>query len=547
MKKIYLIPIILIILLSMFMTTTLAFTITNIPPYSQGNMFMFCIEKGGMIQFNDVYDGEIDDGALNNENPSYNTPTYTAVGTYDLPKEIAYALSEKDATLQEKQYAIWYSAMNEGRKLANDPGDIDLADMPEYQEVLRIEEEIKDLEDTMVGSVSKKSDNAKLINEIIMKNKSLEQELQKTKQQVEEWGAELDTTYIQKLYDENNEEIKNLEKNSGDSSELEKLKVQNQKLKEIIDTKNYNLYVDFIEDCIKENNDTILELQNDVNQENSEITTEEISIKELKNKLEEAKEALKKEYDKLYSVASRLLEEGKVYKQFYEEMQEQGGYHPTAEKVTTKLVKKSNNTYIAGPFELNYIESSVNDKNFSYIKEMYLVDQEGNKINDIEIVDCEEYADGNKEYPASGAKFYIKFKAIESDILEDTDKDTRTWKEGRYRYTETTTVKTYSVKLIVDFEFLQDCTGKYTRYEGKGDIYTWRKQTSKEGSYWIANKSGTYKAQTLIGVAQTSTNNTAYDYDEPTRVWKNYVLEVEANRKDKDIDTDKNYSGGRRK
>ena len=78
----------------------------------------------------------------------------------------------------------------------------------------------------------------------------------------------------------------------------------------------------------------------DVNKDDTELTTEEITVKELKLKLAEAKELLKKEYDKLYSVASRLLEEGKVYKQFYEEMQKQFKEKDPLEKMLLELTDK---------------------------------------------------------------------------------------------------------------------------------------------------------------------------------------------------------------
>ena len=73
-------------------------------------------------------------------------------------------------------------------------------------------------------------------------------------------------------------------------------------------------------------------------------------------------------------------------KAIYKKLQNAGGYKPTASDYTTKLVKKSNNTYMAGPFKLNYIERKTDDVNFSYIENMYLKDQDGDVIDDIEII-----------------------------------------------------------------------------------------------------------------------------------------------------------------
>jgi len=557
MKKVYIIPILTILIISMLFSSTYALnisgqTVNEIPPFTVNGQNIFCIEKGGAIGSGNIAIGTTSSTYQESIN---NAPTYKEVGTYDLPIEIAYALTAKEATLEEKQYAIWYSAMNEGRKLEGDPGDTDLADLPEYQKILELEKQIQTIEDGMKTNVVEKNDITKAVNEIKMQNTNIEAVLQKMKVQSGSWSKEPDVSFIQKMYEDNQDKITDLEANGGDATEIERLKTINEKIKVVIDEKSYSSYISFLEQCIVDNNTAISELENSVSGENTEITGQDATIQEIRKQIEEEKKALSEAYTKLYQVASNLLREGKEYKDFYERIQAEGGFNPTSSKDTTKLVKKTNNTYIAGPFELHYIEGYNETERFSYIENMYLEDQDGEKIYDIEIVDCEEF-DRDKKYPASDAKFYIKFTAREKDILEDEDVSSSTWREGKYKYTETTTVKTYGVKLIVNFKYLQTCSGKYTRYEGTGDKITWGKETEtidgKTVTYWVAEDAGDYKAQSLIGVStntaevnleipegEISTNNVGYDYTDPTRAWGEYSLEVEANGRDEEEDLEK--------
>lgn len=555
MKKIYLIPILVIIVLAISMSSTYATltisnqTINDFPVFTMQDNNIFCIQKGQSIGSGTTTPGTISYTAQRSKK---NWPAYTSVGDYDLPIEIAYALTS-GASLKEMQYAIWYSSMNEGKTLQGDPNDAELADLPEYNQILEVENEITKLEDSMQEYVLKKDTVNKTIAEIKMQNTNLDSVLQNIKVQSEKWSKEPDVTYIQKMYDDNQDKIKELEEKNSDSAEIERLKTINEKIKNVIDSKSYSAYISFLETCIEDNNNTIKELEAYILEYETALTNFENNIKEYKKQIEDLKETLGEEYKELYAASSSLLHDGKLYKEFYEQVKKEGGYNPTSSKDTTKLVKLSNNTYKAGPFKLHYIEGEAGDVNFSYIKNMYLEDQDGDIIDDIEIINCEEW---NGDYPASDAKFYIKFKAREKDILEDKDVDTRTWREGNYKYTETTTTKTYGVKLIVDFKYLQVCGGKYSRLEGNGDIISWKKETKSVGdktiNYWVAQKSGTYAAQNLIGVdsnteeinleipeGELSTNNITYDYEKPTRAWGEYVLPVYAVGRDEDEDLDK--------
>jgi len=548
MKKIYLIPILVMIVISILISNTYAtLTISNqqihdVPVFTMQGNNIFCIQKGQPIGSGTVEEGTI---SYTPQSTVRNWPSYTTVGEYDLPIEIAYALTS-GASLKEMQYAIWYSSMNEGNTLQGDPNDTELADLPEYNEILGIQNETTNLENAMKIYVEKKDSVNKTIAEIKMQNTNIETIVNNIKVQSEEWEKEPDTTYIQKMYDDNENKIKELEEKDPGNVEIEKLKAISENIKSVIDSKSYNTYISFLETCIEDNNNAIKSLENSIAEYETALLTYEENIKNNNSQIESLKQSLGEEYTALYNSSSMLLHDGKLYKEFYEEVEKAGGYNPTSSKDKTKLVKLSNNTYKAGPFKLHYIEGEAGDVNFSYIENMYLEDQDGDIIEDIEIINCEEY---NGEYPASDAKFYIKFKAREKEVLEDKDVDTRTWREGNYKYTETTTIKTYGIKLIVDFRYLQVCGGKYSRLEGKGDVIGWREETESDGedtiTYWVAEKNEEYPAQTLIGVSSNineidlKVQESKYDYDEPTRAWGDYVLEVYAVGREEDEDTDK--------
>ncbi|MBR6504609.1 MAG: hypothetical protein IKT41_02675 [Clostridia bacterium] len=554
MKKVYLIPILSILILMVLISSVYAtldikdHTISDLPVFSMMGNDIFCIEKEEPIGKGTVEPGTT---SYTSQQTTMNWPSYTTVGEYNLPAEIAYILTS-NASIVEKQYAIWASSMNNGGTLQSAPTVNELVNLSEYNLILQMEEKIKECEDKMQEYILKKDEVNKLIAEIKMQNTNLETVIQNTKVQSEKWPSNPDMTYIQKMYDDNQNKISELEANGGDSAQIEKLKLVNEKIKSIIDSKSYAEYITFLEECVAENNQTIEGLTSVVTEYEKILTEYENTIEEYKKQTQDINVNLEEEYDKLYDTANALLNDGLLYKDFYQDVQKAGGYNPTSSKDKTKLVKLTNNTYKAGPFKLHYIQGNAGDTNFSYIENMYLVDQEGHKIEDIEIIQCEQY-DLNKKYPASDAEFYIKFKATEKDVLEDTTTDSSTWREGRYTYTQTKAVKTYSVKLIVNFKYLNTCGGKYSRLEGTGDIITWDEESEnidgKTITYWVAKKDGEYKAQTLIAVdsnPQEITLDTPSkgEYTPPTREWVNKKLEVPAFGRDEDTDTDKKYHGG---
>jgi len=554
MKKLYLIPILMIIIWVMFINSTYAtLTISNEPlsqepAYTYFDNDIYCIEKGNEVSSSYVEPGTI---SFTNQGDSENIALYSTVGEYSLPVEIAYVLTS-NATLQQKQYAIWHSSMNEGNKITGDPGNIELVDLPGYEYILKINSDINLKEEQMSQDTLNKDKLVKIKNNIVMENTNIEAIIKNIKVQRDTWKEkgedepEPDTTYLQKAYEDNEKEIEELEKNNASSTEIEELKTLNEEIKKIIDSKNYDDYIAFLEEFIKENKEAITKIETDISKYQKNIDKIEKEIKELKKLKSEEEVKLKDEYHDLYRQAGELLEDGKTYKNFYERLQREGGYNPKAAKYETKLVKKSNNEYLTGPFELEYPEGGTDNVNFSYIKNMYLEDQSGDKIDNIRIVNCEEY-DRSRNYPASDARFYIEFTAREKDILEDERVSSSTWREGNYTYTETTYEKTYSVKLKVEFEYLRSCTGKYSRIEGQGDKITWVSVPYAEIPCWIAKKAGTYDAQTLIAVNKgkeifnpdTSILESLDLQVTPTRVWDTEKLTVYANGYDEDVDRDR--------
>jgi len=94
MKKVYLIPVLIILIISLLISSTYAVKIygqdvSGTPPYTLNGKNIFCIEKGAPIGSGNVAVGTI---SSTYQPPVNNAPTYTEVGTYDLPIEIAYAL-----------------------------------------------------------------------------------------------------------------------------------------------------------------------------------------------------------------------------------------------------------------------------------------------------------------------------------------------------------------------------------------------------------------------------------------------------------------------
>ncbi len=193
-----------------------------------------------------------------------------------------------------------------------------------------------------------------------------------------------------------------------------------------------------------------------------------------------------------------MYKQGLQYQDFYNKLQKSGGYsnlisNNTDESKLKVAVDTQEGTYMVGPYNISYpnehFASAYNGQEvyLDWIDKMYLIDQNGNKIENIEII--ADSKTGNN--PSSGANFYIKFKNVDAQTAK-------------------------GVKLHVDFKYIQDSTGTYDTYDGSGNILEWQLKSSDASTqvwnsitkkyelerhtyYWYeAIKVGTYNAQQLI-------------------------------------------------
>jgi len=175
MKKISIIPILMIIFLALFINSAYATMsvknqpLSQEPAYTYNGNDIYCIERGTPISNQYIAPGTTSEYPQSNSN---NIALYTTVGEYSLPVEIAYVLTS-NASLQEKQFAIWYSAMNEGDKLPGYAGETELTDLPGYPYILAIDAEIEKNETEMAEVIKTKAELVAAINNIKMQNTNI--------------------------------------------------------------------------------------------------------------------------------------------------------------------------------------------------------------------------------------------------------------------------------------------------------------------------------------------------------------------------------------
>lgn len=128
-------------------------------------------------------------------------------------------------------------------------------------------------------------------------------------------------------------------------------------------------------------------------------------------------------------------------------------------------VDQTSKTYTVGPFQVTYpvgefkseSSSESSSKKWSYIKNIYLLDQSNSTIGDVEkntihIVDenGNELRDSinNNNFPDNGVEFYVKFVATSEDL--------------------------HNIKLRVDFEYLESCSASLEKFYGELEFWVWQ-------------------------------------------------------------------------
>lgn len=156
--------------------------------------------------------------------------------------------------------------------------------------------------------------------------------------------------------------------------------------------------------------------------------------------------------------------EGIAYKNFYKDIHNgttdiysSKVYDKTDIDSVTVEVDQNNKKYIVGPFTIEYPKGEYGTQKWSYITNIYLLDQKNNKVgevlnNTIDIIDVNgtELRDtiNNNNFPNSNQEFYVKFSSNLGDIS--------------------------NVKLQVDFKYLESCSASLERFEGVLKNWVWQ-------------------------------------------------------------------------
>lgn len=262
-------------------------------------------------------------------------------------------------------------------------------------------------------------------------------------------------------------------------------------------------------------------------------------INQINKKLPELIEKSKQELDEAIALTTPMLGKAKAYEMFYKNYISEDGtetgkdtnYPNTVADLTDKeevkvLVDQDTQTYTIGPFSMQYPSQYFEKDNtrtyFDWIEDIYLIDKNGNKKENIQIVTEEQDLIGpENNAPMSAEKFWIKFQN-EDDNGEKLDLQ--------------------SVKVRVKFRYLRNCLGKYDRYEGVGQKWKWVSYKVGEGkkkkTYWRPEANGTYIPQIQVSVSsykilldfngEPETEKQYWNNVRPTSVYDIYELELYA-------------------
>lgn len=226
-----------------------------------------------------------------------------------------------------------------------------------------------------------------------------------------------------------------------------------------------------------------------------------------------------------------LYNEALTYGQFYEKLQAAGGFNPKDETDNSKVkvaVNKNDDTYTVGPFKVSYLDDYYIRRdgtriNFGEITNLEVVNENGEKLNLVDIEDSRGNSILSRQYkyPTNNEEFYVTFKANSGSA-------------GK------------GIKLQLDFNYLQECTGNLYEYEGEISYWYWTsrswkhvidreycdgggthpphmKEKSERDYQYTLNKSYVSEAQKLIAYGQDG-----------QMVWNNTSIQIAVDTKEDD-------------
>ncbi|MBP3255368.1 MAG: hypothetical protein J6M60_02625 [Clostridia bacterium] len=135
-------------------------------------------------------------------------------------------------------------------------------------------------------------------------------------------------------------------------------------------------------------------------------------------------------------VALDLVAEAEAYEAYTAKL---NNYKATFVKTDAKVIaNRTNNTYTVGPLKIQYPD----DTRFSFIQEIYLIDEKGNRIDTSSL---KIHTASGKAYPANDETFYLEIPGSVGD-------------------------KYNKINIKVEFAYLSLTYAEYERYVGVGDI-----------------------------------------------------------------------------
>lgn len=163
-----------------------------------------------------------------------------------------------------------------------------------------------------------------------------------------------------------------------------------------------------------------------------------------------------------YTDTQYLYEEAVAYRKFYEEVQAKGGFitkDVTDKDAVTTSVDQKDDTYVIGPYKIDYSKGIFKAPNgrvvyFGWIDKMELVDQDGNTLQIVELLDINGDSISDRPdyaYPDSEEEFYVKFQYDGSG-------------------------KANKVKLEVDFRYIDECYAEMAKLTGTWYQWKWEKE-----------------------------------------------------------------------
>ncbi|NLC88232.1 MAG: hypothetical protein GX682_05650, partial [Clostridiaceae bacterium] len=138
-------------------------------------------------------------------------------------------------------------------------------------------------------------------------------------------------------------------------------------------------------------------------------------------------------------IAIELLNESKEYENYANRLQNYSANFVNSNPKV--IVNRNSGKYIIGPYKINYPD----DTRFSYIQDIYITDENGNRITDSSNIKIITTSD-NTVYPKSNESFFIEF---DKSVGENHTK----------------------VKVKAEFAYLSLTQSTYTEYKGTGEIY----------------------------------------------------------------------------